>query len=139
MNKLQQGFTLIELMIVIAIIGILAAVAIPSYQDYTTRTQVAEAMSLTSAFKADLAKYYSDSGGWPTNLTAIGTATGKYVSDIALTSSGSTVTMIATMATSGVNAAISGSTFIMQSTDGGLNWTCNTGTISTKFLPSACK
>ncbi len=140
MNKLQQGFTLIELMIVVAIIGILAAVAIPSYQDYTARAQVTEAMSLTSSFKTGLAEYYSDSGAWPAKLTAIGTTTaGKYVNDIALASAGATVTMTATMKATGVNASIANGTFIMGSTDGALNWTCNGGTIASKYRPGACK
>ena len=88
MNKIQQGFTLIELMIVVAIIGILAAVAIPSYQDYTARAQVSEGLSLTSQFKTPLAEYYADKGLYDAaDIVAMGgTTTGKYVASRARSS-----------------------------------------------------
>lgn len=88
MNKLQQGFTLIELMIVVAIIGILAAIAIPAYQDYTIRAQVSEGMSLAAAAKAAVAEDFLNEGAAPTNRTDAGmtpTATdtqGKYVASV---------------------------------------------------------
>lgn len=140
MNKIQQGFTLIELMIVVAIIGILAAVAIPSYQDYTARAQVTEAVSLTSSFKTGLAEYYADRGSYPANLTAIGSTTsGRYVASIVLSSTGSTVSVAATMAAS-VNPGIQNSVFVLQSNDS-LQWICNTaGTnVLSKYRPSTCK
>ena len=106
MSKLQQGFTLIELMIVVAIIGILAAVAIPSYQDYTARAQVSEGMSLTSAFKTTLAEYYSDRGDYTplTNISQLGGSTsGKYVGSIVLADVGTNqISVIATFKSSGV-------------------------------------
>jgi len=137
----QQGFTLIELMIVVAIIGILAAVAIPSYQDYTARAQVTEAVSLTAAFKTGLAEYYSDRGSWPANITAIGSTTsGKYVNTVALTgASGGTITVQATMKSTGVNAAIQGNTLNLATTDGGLQWDCSGGTLDSKYRPGTCK
>ncbi|NNE37867.1 MAG: pilin [Gammaproteobacteria bacterium] len=138
MNKLQQGFTLIELMIVVAIIGILAAVAIPSYQDYTARAQVTEAVSLTAAFKTGLAEFYADSGSYPSNLTAIGTTTsGKYVASMAVTSGGSNVTVTATMGT-GTNPGVSGSTLLLTSADS-LQWDCSGGDILAKYRPTTCK
>lgn len=138
MNKLQQGFTLIELMIVVAIIGILAAVAIPSYQDYTARAQVTEAVSLTAAFKTGLAEFYADSGTYPSNLTAIGTTTaGKYVASMVVSSSGGAVTVTATMGTA-VNPGISGSTLELSSTDS-LQWGCSGGDIEAKYRPTTCK
>lgn len=139
MNKLQQGFTLIELMIVVAIIGILAAVAIPSYQDYTAREQVTEAVSLTSAFKTGLAEFYADSGTYPSNLTAIGTTTsGKYVASMVVTSNaGGAVTVTATMGTS-VNPGVSGSTLELSSADS-LQWDCSGGDILPKYRPTTCK
>ena len=90
MNKLQKGFTLIELMIVVAIIGILAAIAIPAYQDYTIRAQVSEGMSLAAAAKAAVAESFLNRGVPPANRLAAGmTATpgdtqGKYVESVAV-------------------------------------------------------
>jgi type IV pilus assembly protein PilA len=87
MKKIQQGFTLIELMIVVAIIGILAAIAIPAYQDYTIRAQVTEGLNLASAVKAAVAETYADRGAWPADMTAVGitaATTGKYVQSMAL-------------------------------------------------------
>ena len=75
MKQLQKGFTLIELMIVVAIIGILAAIAIPSYSDYTARSQVTEAVGLSSGFKTGFAEFYADNGVWPNHLTQIGSTT----------------------------------------------------------------
>ncbi len=87
MKKLQQGFTLIELMIVVAIIGILAAIAIPAYQDYTIRAQVTEGMNLASAVKANVSETFAQTGLWPVNLAALGIAnapSGKYVTGLAV-------------------------------------------------------
>jgi len=140
MKKSLRGFTLIELMIVVAIIGLLAAVAIPSYQDYTTRSQVSEAFSLTAAFKQGLTEYYSDRGTWPTSLTNIGTTTsGKYVGSITLDSGGTNVTVTATMNSAGVSSNVTNSTFLLVTTDGGLHWTCDGGDILAKYRASACK
>ncbi len=86
MQRLNRGFTLIELMIVVAIVGILAAIAIPAYQNYTIRAQVTEGLVLADGWKTATAEYYSNSGTWPTmaNLAAAGLtpSTGKYVSSI---------------------------------------------------------
>ncbi|EPH9049075.1 pilin, partial [Neisseria gonorrhoeae] len=87
MNTLQKGFTLIELMIVIAIVGILAAVALPAYQDYTARAQVSEAILLAEGQKSAVTEYYLNNGIWPENNTSAGVASsdkikGKYVQKV---------------------------------------------------------
>lgn len=148
----QQGFTLIELMIVVAIIGILAAVAIPSYQDYTARAQVSEALSLASGFKTGLAEYYQSQGDFTTSLKATqfgSTISGKYVSSIELrNANASYIDIVATMkaAGSGVASEIAGKQVWMSASDGvdgsgGRQWTCNSGSsgISERHLPSSCR
>jgi type IV pilus assembly protein PilA len=88
MKKIQQGFTLIELMIVVAIIGILAAIAIPAYQDYTVRAQVTEGLNLASDLKAAVGEAFANDGEWPVDNAAIGITevkSGKYVTDVSIT------------------------------------------------------
>jgi type IV pilus assembly protein PilA len=85
MKTIQKGFTLIELMIVVAIIGILAAIAIPAYQDYTIRAQVSEGMTLASSVKASVSEFFADRGTWPADLTDLGidnAPSGKYVESL---------------------------------------------------------
>ena len=149
MKQVQQGFTLIELMIVVAIIGILAAVAIPAYSDYTARSQVSEAMSLSSALKTPLAEYYADKGGWPSAATAVGaTISGKYVSTVSIsfTAGEATLVISAKMKSADVNADIQAKTFAMVTENGGKNWECgtvgeaaNTTDLESKYLPAACR
>ena len=133
MKKLQQGFTLIELMIVVAIIGILAAIAIPAYQDYTIRAQVSEGMSLASAAKTAVAESFLNNGVAPANRTAAGmspTATdtqGKYVSQVEVAGGGITVTY-----GNEVNARITGNTLGMTphiTNDLSVVWRCGTAPV----------
>ncbi|HID8600604.1 TPA: pilin, partial [Neisseria meningitidis] len=104
MNTLQKGFTLIELMIVIAIVGILAAVALPAYQDYTARAQVSEAILLAEGQKSAVTEYYLNHGEWPGNNSDAGVASasdikGKYVKSVEVKNG----VVTATMASSNVN------------------------------------
>ena len=149
MIQAQRGFTLIELMIVVAIIGILAAVAIPAYQDYIARAQVSEAVSLMGSAKTPLAEYFADKGLWPNALSdVLGNSTGRYTGSVSGVNTGtiagtsSTYTVQATMKSSGVNAAISNGTVQLNTTDSGKNWNCTQGTaaaMSSKYLPGACR
>src|SRR5512147_2942115 len=142
MNKLQKGFTLIELMIVVAIIGILAAVAIPAYQDYIARAQVSEAVSLTAGGKTPLAEYFNDKGVWPAAASdVIGNLSGKYVSTITLagaTGTTGTISVEARIKDSGVNSAITTGTLILTSPDG-KQWSCTSGNLGPKFRPASCR
>ena len=149
MKTLQKGFTLIELMIVVAIIGILAAVAIPAYQDYIARAQVSEAVSLLGSGKTPFAEFYASQGSWPTDTAAVmGNTTGKYTATISIggqvSAAPGAITLIGTMkAGAGVNANIASSTVGLNSTDGGRVWTCFTTGSGTpmlpKFVPSNCR
>jgi type IV pilus assembly protein PilA len=143
MSHLQKGFTLIELMIVVAIIGILAAVAIPAYQDYIARSQVSEAISLTAGGKTPLSEYYADKGVWPTTASDVmGTTSGKYVSAVSISVGAATtggLTLQALMKSVGVNSAVSGASLLLHTSDGGKAWTCTGGSVGTKYRPASCR
>ena len=142
MKQLQKGFTLIELMIVVAIIGILAAVAIPAYQDYIARSQVSEAVSLLGASKTPVAEYVSDRGTIPATTDAISTTIGKYTASIAVGGDVTNVTLTATMKSGGVNSAVTNGTVEMRSPDGAKSWNCTAGStngLASKYLPGACR
>ncbi|HHK0572725.1 TPA: pilin, partial [Neisseria gonorrhoeae] len=127
MNTLQKGFTLIELMIVIAIVGILAAVALPAYQDYTARAQVSEAILLAEGQKSAVTEYYLNHGEWPENNTSAGVASasdikGKYVKEVEVKNG----VVTAKMLSSGVNKEIQGKRLSLwaKRQDGSVKWFC---------------
>ncbi|HGG9818452.1 TPA: pilin [Neisseria meningitidis] len=161
MNTLQKGFTLIELMIVIAIVGILAAVALPAYQDYTARAQVSEAILLAEGQKSAVTEYYLNHGTWPSNNSSAGVASssdikGKYVEKVEVKNG----VVTATMLSSGVNKEIQGKKLSLwaKRQNGSVKWFCGqpvtradtdtakdavtadgTNKIDTKHLPSTCR
>ena len=165
MKAIQKGFSLIELMIVIAILGILAVIALPAYQDYTARAQVSEAILLMEGQKSAVVEYYADKGKWPASNTDAGIATntsiqGKYVAQVDVGGNG---VITATMKSADVNKEIVGKTVSLTphattattattttaggtpgaTANGSFTWTCSTpgGTdgVATKFLPSSCR
>ena len=152
MKKVQQGFTLIELMIVVAIIGILAAIAIPAYQDYTIRAQVSEGLSLAGAAKAAVTEFYQDQGDFPADnaeagLEAADQISGKYVASV--TVAGNTITVLySSTAPQSANSNIDGADLLLQAVDNGgsIGWTCLGGgsggdplNANAKWLPAACR
>ena len=146
MKAIQKGFTLIELMIVIAIVGVLAVVALPAYQDYTARAQMSEALTLAEGQKSAVVEYYSDKGTFPTDNAAAGiaaasTITGKYVASVTVGVVSNNATITAKMKSSGVNKDISGKTLVLEGKQnaGSFDWTCKKGTVEDKFLPSSCR
>ncbi|MEZ7332029.1 pilin, partial [Neisseria gonorrhoeae] len=127
MNTLQKGFTLIELMIVIAIVGILAAVALPAYQDYTARAQVSEAILLAEGQKSAVTEYYLNNGKWPENNDKAGVASpsdikGKYVESVTVTNG----VVTAKMNSTGVNKEIKGKKLSLwaKREAGSVKWFC---------------
>jgi type IV pilus assembly protein PilA len=146
MKKIQQGFTLIELMIVVAIIGILAAIAIPAYQDYTIRAQVSEGLSLSSAAKVAATEFWQDRGTFPADNATAGLAAtieGKYVDAITVASNVITVSY-ASGAPQAANDAIDGATLTLtaQTTGGSVVWDCagvNILSGEPQWLPSSCR
>jgi type IV pilus assembly protein PilA len=143
MRTLQKGFTLIELMIVVAIIGILAAVAIPAYTDYLARSQMSEAVSLLSSGKAPITEYFLNNGRWPSAASDImGNTIGKYTSILTLTTGANQTSgplvVTATMRGAGVTTSIASTTVEMTTADG-KTWSCLPGTVDPRYLPGACR
>jgi type IV pilus assembly protein PilA len=139
-RQLQAGFTLIELMIVVAIIGILAAIAIPAYQDYTARAKVAEAFSMVGGAKTSVAEARMSKGVPPADNPAAGLAaavslTSRYVTSITVTNG-----VIAVVLSGSALPAAGTLSFTPTVTAGGVNWDCKTATtIPGKYLPANCR
>ena len=139
----KQGFTLIELMIVVAIIAIMATIAIPQYQNYLARSQFTEALSLSDGLKVQASEYYTSNGRCPQN-TADGfepsaSYTGKYVAKIDLAGTAPQCTITATFASNNINANLAGKTVTLTAKDNGgsLAWICTT-TVDAKYIPTTC-
>ncbi len=164
MKAVQKGFTLIELMIVVAIIGILAAIAIPAYQNYVIRAQVSEGSSLIGGLEAAVAENYANTGTFASMNSQVGipaskTISGQYVSSAALTAKGQITVTYSDAAPQAANSNINGDTVIwtaIQSTNGDISWDCNghvvgaaaptggtaptNGTIANQsYLPTVCQ
>ncbi len=132
MKKVQQGFTLIELMIVVAIIGILAAIAIPQYQDYTARAQTSEAMTLLAGLKTPIMEEYSQTGVWSLPTAGV-VVSGKYVSSI----TAGTNCLSATFASTGVNTDVGGKKVNLAYNTTSGAWTCSTD-LKAAIAPKSC-
>ena len=141
MQKAQQGFTLIELMIVVAIIGILASIAIPAYQDYIGRAQASEAVQLLGGLKTPAEERLGTNGNMTINLSNFKVA-GNYVSTISQTSASDPYKFEAKFKATGVNSGLVDGTIKLTYTESTGSWVCRSGDnsgVDDKYLPSACK
>ncbi|NQZ30060.1 MAG: pilin [Oceanospirillaceae bacterium] len=145
--KKQQGFTLIELMIVVAIIGILAAIALPAYQDYTTRSRVAEGLSLAAGAKTGIVETFSSTGVWPSTNTSAGvplanTITGDAVTSVTISAAASASVITILYEIDVINNATAANremTLTAVDAGGSVTWTCSRGSIAATLVPANCR
>lgn len=143
-KKVQRGFTLIELMIVVAIVGILAAVALPAYQDYTIRAKISEALGIAASTKTQIAETYAATGALPSTLASAGISNFQatdYVSGLAV-GTGGLITITLDDAALGGEVTSGTNTITFQPTaaaDGKITWDCTGGTLIGKYRPGNCR
>ncbi len=146
MKNVQKGFTLIELMIVVAIIAILAAIAIPQYQNYITKSQFSESQTIADGLKTPVVEYFNQTGSCPTNATTgfytAASYGGKYVANTAIAGGTGPCTITATFkATGSVSAPLNGKTVTVKgdiANGGTIAWNC-TSNVDPKYLPKVCQ
>jgi len=142
MKKMQKGFTLIELMIVVAIIAILAAIAIPAYQDYTVRSKVSELVVAADACKTSVAEYYQSQGTLPADISAAGCSSNSTQYVDSMTADNGVIEVTAKTGTGHLPTSAAG-IFQLKPTattsDKPLSWSCTGSTIAKKYLPAICR
>jgi type IV pilus assembly protein PilA len=147
MKNVQKGFTLIELMIVVAIIAILAAIAIPQYQNYITKSQFSESQTIADGLKTPIVEYYNQTGSCPTNSTTgfvtDNSYSGKYVTSAHIAGATGPCTILVTFkAVGSVSQPLAGNAVTITgnvANGGAVTWSCDTANIKGRYLPQVCK